>query len=172
MADWLQWVNLDTAIIAGHPGGSGVTKNLSLNNLAAAAARQSVKFDLGADFHLGGAIALRWETGTAPTAGGLIKAYLVWSIDDSIWPSSVDGTDSAFTAANENLLGAPAARLPVQNTGSLTLTTNLFPFKAASRYGSIVVVNSSSQASRNQGTPANNTGRVYILPHKLISKSV
>src|SRR5688572_9435389 len=109
-----------TAIIWGHPSGSGVTKNLSLNNLAAAAGRQGVFADLGAEFEEGFGVFCVFESGTAPTAGGLVEVYFaVAHASSGFWPQDVDGTDKAYTVANKAQLGAPCALAPAIATGNI-----------------------------------------------------
>lgn len=157
-----------TAIIWGHPGGSGVTKNLSLNNLANTKARMGVYADLGANRDTAYQVQLIVETGTAPTAGKTVHLYLACCDVTSRWPGGVDGTDAPYKDGEENewvkQLGNPAAFLIATNDADTVQKQEAVIWRPNGRYVAPVVVNKLGQAFRNEGTPANNDSRVVLVP--------
>jgi len=165
-----------TAVVWGTSGGSGVTKNLNLNNLASAAARMGVFQDLadgnGAIYEEGD-LQFRWETGaTAPGADELVIVYMACTNDSAKWPGGVDGTDAAYPASGFTLanaikeLGPPALILSCDPQVNKELIRSNVLWRPTGRYVAPVVVNQTAQSSRNQGTPANNLGRLIYTPRQ------
>lgn len=161
-----------TAIIWGHPGGAGVTKDISLNNLASASARMGVYADLGAQWD-GEYLLEAWmESGTAPTAGLPIDVYLVFASASTYWPGGVDGTDAAWPGdGNEDewalQLGPPAVSvISTNDTNYLGKQAGVL-VRAKGRYVAPVVDNNWDQAIRNQTTPADNNCRLILTPLRL-----
>lgn len=175
LPDYLKYA-AGTAIIWGEATSTGslgtVTATLSLNALAAGSARMGAKVDLGAsgsvwdqDF----VAILAAESGTAPTAGGLVDLYLSWSHDNTNFAGGVSGSDGAWpTDGNEDewakQLGLPYISLPATNDGNTLQVSNPVIFRPKARYVSPVVDVNWDQAIRNQGTAANNLSRVLLFP--------
>lgn len=156
-----------TAVVWGQPSGSGVTKNMTLDALADAAARMGVYADLGSVIPPWVNLLARVETGTAPTAGNLVEIYLAWSNDASVWPGKVDGTDAAYPAtiaANKKQLGLPSIVLVATNDGNTILTQNPVWLRPRARYVAPVIVNSLGQAFRNETTDSDNDSRIILTP--------
>jgi len=159
---------MGTAVVWGHPSGSGVTHNLSINNLANAAGRMGVYADLGATWNQLHILEAWVETGTAPTAGATCEVYLAFSRDGSNWPGKVDGTDAAYpatVASNKLQLGLPYVLVATNDTNT-TIRQNAVLVRPRAQYVAPVFVNLLGQATRNQATPANNTSRVFLTAYK------
>lgn len=156
-----------TSVVWGHNGGSGVTLDLSFNNLAAAAGQQGAVADLGTKWDEWHALLLLVESGTAPTANGLFEAYLAFAMASSgQWPQDIDGTNKAYTVAYKPQLGSPYAQVVAVNVGNVVQAAPMTLLRPPGRYVSPVVVNNWSQNVRNQGTPANNLSRLILGPAK------
>jgi hypothetical protein len=128
---------------------------LDLTALASGSGRQGAKGDLGATRPAQYAAFLRWESATAPTAGGTIDVY--WSAStsstaandnaggcsgsDAAWPS--DGSEDEW-ALQLILIGS----LVVTNDADTVMVQCINPsFRPPTRYGMPVVDNNSSQAA-------------------------
>ena len=160
-----------TQIIWGQPSASGVTKDLSLNNLADAAGRMGVFADLGAAWDGLYIVEFRVETGTAPTAGLTAELWLAWSMDSGTWPGKVDGTDAAYpttVSANKRQLGFPTVTLVATNDANTILRQNAILIRAMARYVAPVVINLLGQTFRNEGTATNHDSRVLMTPYRLL----
>ena len=168
LPDYFKW-GQGTPIIWGHTGGSGVTLAMDANNLANGSGRMGAYADLGALWDQEYQLHLWGETGTAPTAGNPLEAYLAWSYDATNWPGKVDGTNAAYpttVAANKLQLGLPALILPATADANTVLKRNPVIIRAKTRYVAPVIINLFGQSLRNQGTPANNGTRLILVPNK------
>jgi hypothetical protein len=168
-------ISLGTAVIWGEAGASGVTKTLTFEALASAAARMGASADLGAAWDDEQVLEVRVETGTAPTAGTTVEVYLAWSSDNTNWPAKITGSDAAFpdtaatddgVATNKLLLGPPACVLVATGDGNLTLKQNPVIVRAVARYVVPVIVNLLGQAFRDEATATNNDGRIVLTPRR------
>ncbi len=158
-----------TAIIWGQPSASGVTHNLTFDNLAAAAGRQGVYADLGAEWDDEYAVIFAAESGTAPTAGGLAELYLAAAHATSgYWPQDVDGTDKAYTVAYKAQLGAPVVLLSAINVGNVLQVGPATIWRPPARYVTAVVINNWSQNFRDETTATDNDSRVIIVPRRFL----
>lgn len=159
---------LGTAIVWGESGATGglgsVTKTLSLDALAAAAGRMGEEADLGSNWDQEYLLIVAVESGTAPTAGGLVDVYLAWSHDGTNYPGTVTGSDGAYTVANAPQLGLPAYSLPAINSGNAVQQGQAMIVRAKSRYVAPVLINNWSQAIRNETTNSDNDSRVLLIP--------
>lgn len=170
MADIVRFIEeLGTPIVWGESGASGVTNALGLNNLAAAAGRVGVAADLGAQWDCDLLVQAAIESGTAPTAGGAVEVFLIFSRSSasSGWPAGigdVSASDAAFTVANSAQLGLPAAQVVAINASNTLQTQAGLRIKAKARYMTVVVINRWDQAIRNEGTATNNDSRVTVTP--------
>jgi hypothetical protein len=158
-----------TAVVWGEAGASGVTKTLSFDALAAGSARMGASADLGADFDQEYIAILIIESGTAPTAGGAVDAYLAWSHDNSTWPAGVTGSDAAWPSdGNEDewakQLGRPVVSLIATNDGNTIQVQNAVKFRPKARYVTPVIDNNMDQAVRDEATATNNDSRFIIVP--------
>jgi hypothetical protein len=163
-----------TAIVWGQSGATGVTKELSFNNLANAAAQQGASADLA--LSVGGIFLLPdfcWvylsvETGTAPTASLTFEAYLVSSYDNTLWPAKVTGSNGSYTLgtsdANLRQAGTPAVSLVATNDGNTVLTQVPSVWYPRGRYVAPIVDNNLGQSLRNETTPADNGSRLIVVP--------
>lgn len=157
-------ISQGTAIVWGQPGAAGITHNLTFSGLAAAAAREGVKADLGASWDDDYAVQLIWETGTAPTAGGVVELWLACSRDNSTWPADVTGADAAWAVTEKANLRILVGAIVVPNTANKTVALNLGIWRPPTRYVTPVVVNNTSQACRVTDPASNNTSRVILVP--------
>lgn len=173
-----------TEIVWGPASGAGagvpaVTQTMSLNNLAAGAARQGASVDISQNTNADDdeyAIQASVETGTAPTSGKTCDIYLAWSDDNSIFPATVGTSDAAFPASGTladylKMLGNPVLSIIVTNTGNLLIIQNKVLIRPKARYVAPVFVNNMDQATRNQVTPANNLSRVWLTPKSSIRQN-
>jgi hypothetical protein len=163
-----------TAIVWGQSGATGVTKELSFNNLANGSAQQGASADLA--LSTGGILLLPefcWvylsvETGTAPTAGLTVEAYLVSSYDNTLWPAKVTGSNGSYTLgtsdANLRQAGAPVVSLKATNDADTVLTQDPSVWYPRGRYVSPIIDNNLGQAIRNETTPADNGSRLIVVP--------
>lgn len=159
-------VEAGTAVIWGQPSATGVTKNLTLNNLATTAAREGVYADLGAQWEQEYYLFAAFESGTAPAAGGLVEVYLPCTHDIAYWPYGVTGADAAYTVANKNNLGAPASLVVAVNTGNVLIGQQANIWIPQGRYVGCVVINNWSQNLRNEGTATDHDSRVILVPRR------
>lgn len=158
-----------TAIIWGEAGATGVTNTISLNALASGSARMGAEVDLGAEFEDEYLLIVLIESGTAPTAGGLVDVYLAWSYDGTNYPAGVTGSDAAWPAdGNEDehakSLGLPAYSLPATNDANTLQVGQAVRVRAKGRYVAPVVDNNWDQAIRNEGTATDNDSRIVMVP--------
>ena len=163
-----------TPIIWGESGASGVTKTLSFDALANGSARQGAAADLA--LSVGGIsflpefcwVYLSIETGTAPTAGNTIEAYLVSSYDNTLWPAKVTGSDGSYTLgtsdANLKQAGNPIVSLCATNDGNTVLTQAPSVWFPTGRYVAPIVDNNLGQAVRDEVTATNNDSRLIVVP--------
>jgi hypothetical protein len=157
---------LGTAVIWGEAGASGVTATLSLDALAAAAGRMGASVDLGSVWDDEYLVQIIVESGTAPTAGGLVDLYLAASYDNSLWPAGVSGSDGAFTVANVGRLGMPVTSCVATNDANTIMRQNPVVWRPPARYVVPVVINNWSQAIRDEATATNNDSRVLLVPRR------
>jgi hypothetical protein len=161
-------VSQGTAIVWGQNGGTGVTADLSLNNLQDATAQQGASVDLGADWDQQYTVYLIVETGTAPTAGNVVDLYLVSSRNGTDWPAKVTGSNAAYTLgtgdANVRQAGPPVVSLFATNDANTVLQQAPVIWTPAGRYVAPIVDNNLGQAFRNEGTASNNDSRVILVP--------
>jgi hypothetical protein len=158
-----------TPIIWRDSGGAGGTAVITLNNLADGTARMGAAVDLGINWNREYLVTLVVETGTAPTAGNRVDLYFACSHDNSLWPAGVTGSDGAWPAdSNEDewaaQLGWPVVSLLATNDGNTTQVQNPVIWRPSGRYVAPVTDNNLGVAFRNQGTPANNTSRIILVP--------
>lgn len=174
MADQARFVReMGTPIVWGQPSASGVTKNITLDALAAGSARMGVYADLGSQWDDEYILEARFESGTAPTAStGSVDVYLAWSTDGTNFPGGVDGTDAAWPAdGNEDewalQLGPPAVSVVATNDGNTLQKQQPVIVRARARYVAVVVDNNWDQAIRNETTDTDNDSRVILTPLRL-----
>ena len=159
-------LSLGTAIVWGTAGGAGVTSTLTLNNLASGASQMGNAVDLTANF-VQDYLVLFWiETGTAPVSLESYYCWLAFSHDNTDWPGKVTGADAAYTGGQSGQaeLGSPDTILVCTADANLVLKQAPVRIIPRGRYVTPVVLNNSSQAIRNQATPANNGSRVILIP--------
>jgi hypothetical protein len=158
-----------TAIIWGETGASGVTHTLSLNNLAAGAARMGAYADLGASgFDDDYLLIIAIEPASAPTAGGAVDVYLPSTHSTSYWPNEVTGSDGAWPAdSNEDehalQISPPAGSLIVTNDDRLQVQSSR-RWRPNGRYVAPVVDNNMSVGTKNETTATNNDSRIILVP--------
>jgi 3D (Asp-Asp-Asp) domain-containing protein len=161
-------VSHGTAIVWGQNGGTGVTADLSLNNLQDATAQQGASVDLGADWDQRYDVYLVVETGTAPTAGNVVDLYLVSSQNGTNWPAKVTGSDGAYTLgtadANLRQAGPPVVSLFATNDANTVLRQAPVVWRPAGRYVAPIVDNNIGFALRNASPATGSASRVIIIP--------
>lgn len=140
---------------------SGGDAAITLTSVANAAARQSVKLDLGATRAAFYDVYADIEIAATPTAGNTIDLYWAPSSSASAGTDEmggVAGTDSAYAGYSSNL----TASLPqLQFIGQLVCTAQATAtvqkgfcgrFSPANRYGTLVVVNNSGASLHSSAT--------------------
>jgi hypothetical protein len=161
-----------TVIIWGESGASGVTAICSVDGLANGAARQGASVDLGANFADEYLVYFQVETGTAPTAGTTVEAYLLSSWDNTNWPAKVTGSDAAYTLgtsdANLRQAGAPVVSLVATNDGNTVLTQVPSIWRPRGRYVAPIIDNNLGQAFRDETTASDNGTRLILIPRRII----
>lgn len=128
---------------------------ITLASLAAGAARQGVKGDLGATRAVRWAVRLAVNFDVAPANGATVDLY--WSSSTSATAGTdntgaASGADAAYTGTAGGALAA--TKLQLQYIGSLIATADAdtivqvqeFEFYPTQRYGMPIVVNSTAQA--------------------------
>lgn len=143
----------DTTDYAGDLGTR--TDQIDLTSLAAAAARQSAKIDLGAVRAAVYAVTMAIEFDVAPTSGDVVSLW--WAPSPSVTagvanPGGCSGVDAAYTGTTGDSLDDSILQLTL--IGNLVCTSDLatvvefetFMFSPEHRYGSIVVYNEADQA--------------------------
>lgn len=162
-----------TAIIWGEAGATGglgaVTNTLSVDALASGSARMGAVADLGPTWNQEYILIAAIESGTAPTAGNAIDAYLAWSADGTIFPAGVTGSDGAWPAdGNEDewsrQLGNPAVSVIATNDGNTVQIQNSRIIRPKGRYVAPITDNNWDQAIRDQATASNNLSRIILVP--------
>ena len=165
-------VKQGTAIIWGENGATGVTADCNLDGLANGAARMGAAVDLGADFADEYMVWLQVETGTAPTAGNTVEAYLVSSWDNTNWPAKVTGSNAAYTLgtsdANLRQAGSPVISLVATNDGNTVLTQAPSIWRPRGRYVVPIIDNNLGQAFRDETTASDNGSRLILVPRRTV----
>jgi len=140
---------------------SGGDAAITMTSVADAAARQSVKLDLGATFATMWRVNAAVEMAATPTAGKTVDLF--WAPSGSATagtdnPANVSGTDAAYTGYSSNLAASVKQLVYI---GSLILTAQatstvqvgeVGTFRPSARYGSLVVVNSGGSAFHSSAT--------------------
>jgi hypothetical protein len=162
------------AIVWGEPGatvfGLAVTHAMSVDGLANGAGRNGVFADLGVNWDLAYSIWIAAETGSAPTAGALVEAFLAGSHSSSVWPGKATGTDAAYSAtpsvaANKALLGADDLfTLQATAETNSVLTANVRIFQPKCRFIAPVYINSLGVAIRDEATNSANGSGIVMVP--------
>jgi hypothetical protein len=132
------------------------TVQIDLTSLAAAAARQGVKVDLGATRAARYDVTLRFEFDVAPTSGNIVSVW--WAPSESgtaatANPGGVSGADAAYTGTAGDSLADSIKQL--QYIGALIATSDAatvvnqqtWTFFPQCRYGSPVIWNETDQAA-------------------------
>jgi len=157
-----------TPIIWGESGASGVTKALSFNNLLDGAARMGESQDLGENWDKEYIAIIMIETGSAPTAGNTVDAYLACSHNGTSWPGFVTGSNAVYAlgANDQNLrqLGLPVISLSAANSGNVIQMQNPVIIRPTARYVSPVIDNNLGVAVRNETTATDNDSRFILIP--------
>jgi len=170
LPDYLQ-LTAGTQVVWGEAGGSGVTDTLSLDALADTKARMGAAVDLGANWLQQYYLELRVETGTAPTAGQIVNAYLACSQDNTNWPAGVTGSDAAYKDTEETewvvQLGRPAVTLFATADGNVVQIQTPVIWIPKGRYVTPVVHNLLGQAFRDETTASDNDSRLILTPVNL-----
>lgn len=143
------------------PGASTIlgtrTDDIDVVSLAAAAARQGVKIDLGATRPMLYDVRITFEIAADPTVGGSVDLYWSPSHSGSANVGNMGlctGADAAYAATGGYTLAEllthlhfiGAAPVAVQNDTDGVQIAHVGVFSPTARYGSPVVVNSCSQA--------------------------
>jgi hypothetical protein len=161
-------VTQGTAIVWGEAGASGVTHTLSVDGLANGSARQGASVDLGANWARRYAVYLEVETGTAPTAGNTVDAYLICSRNNTDWPAKVTGSDGSYTLgtsdANLRQAGPPVVALIATADGNTVLRQGPVIWEPQGRYVTCIVDNNLGQAFRDETTATDNGTRLILVP--------
>lgn len=112
-------------------------------------------------------------TGTSPTANTFIRVYVLGSLKDTpTYPDVFDGTDSAETVTNTNILAA----MPLGFEGPVASTSNIgypvHPFSCAMLFGGAVPNSHGLFVTHNTGVALNSTGGNHVLSYTPIYATV
>lgn len=128
---------------------------LSMASVVDGAARQSNKFDFGADFAQAYRVRAAFELAATPTAGDLIELYLAPSQSSTAAngnAANVSGADSAYSGYSSNLADSVkqldyigAFVCTAQTTGTVQVA-EVSDYSPVERYGTLVVKNESNAA--------------------------
>lgn len=158
-----------TPIIWGQTGASGVTLVLSFNGLADGVARMGAVADLGASWDVDYSVMLVCEPTSAPAAGTRVDLYLPCTHSTSYYPNEITGSDATWPTSDSNedehalQLGAPACSLIATADARAQVQAPVL-WRPSGRYVVPVVDNNLGVAFKTDGTPANNTSRVILIP--------
>ena len=155
-----------TAIVWGEASGVGVTKTLSLNGLPTGTGRMGESVDLGASWDDECLLQLYVETGTGPEANTVVELFLAWSLDNTIWPGKVTGSDASYTISNKFQLGPPIISLIGTFDANTILAQNPIIIRARSRYVASVVINLFNVDLRDEAVTSDNNSRVILIPRR------
>lgn len=143
---------------------SGGDYAITLASLANAAARQSVKADLGATRGQYIAVKADFELAATPTAGNTIDLYWAPSSNATAGtdnPGGITGADAAYAGYSSNLAASLKQLIFI---GSFICTTQATAtvqkcfvaiFRPPARYGTLVVFNQSGAAFHSSDTNSN-----------------
>lgn len=129
------------------------TDQIDLTSLGALAARQSAKFDFGANRDLLYTMTVAIEWATAPAAGEAVNFYLAFSPSATAAnanPGGVSGSDSAYSGYSSNLADSLKQLTPIGSmiaTVQATTTIQIAligTFLALHRYATLIVENASA----------------------------
>lgn len=138
-----------------------VTDEIDCSDLVAQNARQSAKFDFGANLDVEYVLAacVEWETTPEIAAGETLKFYIAWSHSATAAnanPGGVSGSDSAYTGYSAGSLAASLKQLDligsmsqdnVINSDQAQIDTRISTFTPGKRYGTLVVFNAAASAA-------------------------
>lgn len=128
---------------------------ITMTGVASAAARQSAKFDFGASRAQRYSVRAAIELAATPTAGATVDIYLAPSSSATAATGNagaVSGSDAAYSGYSSNISASVKQLIPIGVfvcTAQATATVQVAEcgeFTPPERYGSLVVVNSSSAA--------------------------
>ena len=144
------------ADVTDYAGDGGTrTHQIDLTGLAAAAARQGAKADLGATRARRYAVTARIEYASAPTDGDIVDIYMGPSLSGTAGtanPGGLTGADAAYTGTAGSTLAESLLQLDFigslmcTNDGTAVVLQQTWVYSPGLRYVSPVVV--------NNGTPA------------------
>jgi hypothetical protein len=137
------------------------TDQIDCTDLAAAAARQSAKFDFGSTWDLEFVLAsvVEWETTPEVAAGETLDFYMGYSHSATAAvgnPANLSGADAAYTGITGGTLANSLKQLTyigsqvmdnVINTDMPQVDTNVATFTPRDRYGILVVFNNAASAA-------------------------
>lgn len=137
------------------------TDQIDCTDLAAAAARQSAKFDFGSTWDLEFVLAsvVEWETTPEVAAGETLDFYMGYSHSATAAvgnPANLSGADAAYTGITGGTLANSLKQLTyigsqvmdnVINTDMPQVDTNVSTFTPRDRYGILVVFNNAASAA-------------------------
>ena len=143
----------DTTDYAGDLGTR--THQLDLTSVAASAARQSAKADLGATRAAVFAVTVAIEFDVAPTSGNVVSVWFAPSPSATAAtanPGGASGSDAAYTGTTGDSLADSILQLTL--IGNLVCTSDVatvvefqtFYFSPEHRYGSVIIYNEADQA--------------------------
>ena len=142
------------------------TPALTLTSLAINAGRMGEAVDLGAQWDEEQAVWLVAQWDIAPTAGGVLAAYLASSNDGATWPGRVTGADAAYPSVvgdNRAQLGNAAVRL-VTVGDTVQQVQQPVIWRPPSRHVAPVVINDTDQALSATGSAS----YMLMIPRRLL----
>jgi len=132
-------------------GSNELDVQLDATSLSDGAARQSAKFDFGANWARAYVVRAGVELAATPTAGAVIELYMGYSQSVTAGngnPANLSGSDAAYTGYSSNLADSVEQLhfigqlvTTVQATGTVQYITMQNNFMPRGRYGILVVKN-------------------------------
>lgn len=166
--------------LGGHPDGWKENANIKLVYAASAAytitlaslatsstwvaGRESTAVTNASNLYLDTGVGGKITTGTTPTVDTTIRVYCVGACNDTpLWPDVFDGTDSAETVTNTQML----ASLPLLAEVSVSATSDLaYPINfmgIASLFGGLLPIQHVLFVAHNTAVNLNSTGGNHVL---------
>lgn len=152
--------------------GAAIDASITLASLASdtnlLAGRESAAIvnttDKWTDFGVSGRI----RTGTSPTASRVIEVWAVGSWDGTLWPDTVDGTDSAITLSGADIKQQICMHVAIMQTTNASNRDYPFSIRSlAAIFGGIIPPAWAIFVTHNTGVALNATGsnhRIRIQP--------
>jgi hypothetical protein len=108
--------------------------------------------------------------GTSPTANTQIQVYVASALDDSpTWPSSLTGSDAAYTIASVGQGGFLRLGTVLNVDSTSSNVAYAFTFSVAQLFGGVTPRDWTIVVTHNTGTALNATGGNHVIKYQGIT---